>query len=199
MPSSPNIRRMDLATDLDAVAGLVYDTDAYLFPFLFGPRSHALPQLRKLIALEANSFSHRHIWCAGEPGAVQGILIGYDHRQFDKAAEEADYQRALALIDRWLLGPRLWVLRPFLDKSDVLGRYIQNVCVQPSFRGRGVGSGLIRHFLELGRDDVWLDVELGNAEAIQLYQRLGFKPEREIPIFLPGLGSLRMVCRTFQL
>jgi hypothetical protein len=47
---------MRLATDLDAVAELVYDTDAYLFPFLFGARRRALPILRELITLNCEFF-----------------------------------------------------------------------------------------------------------------------------------------------
>lgn len=184
---------MSSATDLDVVAGLVYDTDAYLFPLLFGSRGHALPILKKLIQLDANSFSHRYIQVYEAEGVVQAILIGYNHREINKEAEEADFKSALPLVDLILLVPKLWILRPFMDKSDVTGHYIQNVCVAPEHRGKGIGSLLIRNFCETHATDVWLDVELGNKAALQLYERLGFRVSRQIPIFLPGLGSYRLV------
>lgn len=187
------IRRADPTTDTETVAGLIYDTDRYLFPFLFGARSSALVHLAALFRLEHNSFSWRHTWCAVENGNVVGILIGYDHRAINKEAEKADFRRVLPVWEQWLLYPKYWILQPFLDKSDVTGRYIQNVCVAADYRGRGIGSSLIQHFCSLSEDNVWLDVEMGNKAALALYKRLGFTATREIPILLPGLGSIRMV------
>lgn len=193
MPPQPQIRPMDLATDLEAVAQLIYDTDEYLFPFLFGTRAHALPVLAKLVTLNANSFSHRHILCATEGNEVVGMLIGYDHRTIDKAAEQADFQMALPLLDQLLMLPKYWILRPFLDKTEITGYYIQNVCVAANHRGKGIGSDLIRHFCSLHTGDAWLDVELGNKAALALYERLGFVIHSKKSVFLPGLGSYRMV------
>jgi len=184
---------MHLATDLDAVAELVYDTDVYLFPFLFGARKRALPILRELIRLNANSFSHRYIQVYEGEGRVQAILIGYDHREIDQKAEEGDFKSVLSVIDQILMVPKYWILQPFMDKSDVTGVYIQNVCVAAEHRGKGIGSLLIRNFCETHPSDVWLDVELGNKAALQLYQRLGFCIASKKSVFLPGLGSYRLV------
>jgi ribosomal protein S18 acetylase RimI-like enzyme len=187
------IRPIDTATDLTQVAGLIYDTDKYLFPFLFGGREKALPVLRALVMREGNSFSYRYIWCDVEDGVVRGILIGYDHRTIDKDAEEADFRAVLPVWDQILLFFKYLILRPFMDKSDVTGVYIQNVCVAAEARGKGIGSGLIRHFCNLHRRDCFLDVELGNKQALALYERLGFRIASEKTVFLPGLGSYRMV------
>ncbi|GAA1591460.1 GNAT family N-acetyltransferase [Actinoplanes couchii] len=50
--------------------------------------------------------------------------------------------------------------------------------VRPDRRGRGIGTGLIRHVASLvaarGRTEITLEVEVGNAGAIRLYHRLGF-------------------------
>ncbi len=183
---------MALATDLDAVAGLIYDTDAYLFPFLFGSRGHALPILKQLVALDANSFSHRYVEVYDEAGEIQGILIAYNHSEIDKGAEQEDFKSALSFFDQILFAAKYYILRPFMDKSDVTGLYIQNVCVAAQHRGKGIGSLLIRNFCERQKTDVWLDVEMGNKAALALYERLGFRVTRRIPIFLPGLGSIRM-------
>lgn len=186
---------MQLATDLDAVANLIYDTDEYLFPFIFGRRSHGLPVLKRLITLEHNSFSHRFIECIADGDEVQAILIGYDHRTIDATAEDADYQSALPFFDRLLLVPKFWILQPILDKEDVTGVYLQNLCVAAAHRGKGLGSQLIRHFIERMSGDVWLDVELSNVAALRFYERLGFRVVSRKDVFLKGLGNFRLVLR----
>lgn len=184
---------MQLATDLDAVANLIYDTDEYLFPFIFGPRWHGLPVLKRLIALENNSFSHRYIECIADGNEVQAILIGYDHRTIAAAAEDADYQNALSIIDRMLLVPKFWILQPILDKQDVTGVYVQNLCVAAAHRGKGLGAQLIRHFIETHPGNVWLDVELSNDAALRFYERLGFRLVSRKDVFIKGLGNYRLV------
>jgi ribosomal protein S18 acetylase RimI-like enzyme len=186
---------MDIASDIDTVVGLIYDTDKYLFPFLFGPRAKALSTLKKLVLRDGNSFSHRHIRCEVEKDRVRGILIGYDHRMIDEAAETADFRAVLPVFDQITLFLKYLILKPFMDKSDVTGVYIQNVCVAAEDRGKGIGSLLIRHFCALDRRDAFLDVELGNHQARLLYERLGFSIASKKNVFLPGLGSYRMVRR----
>lgn len=187
------IRPADPQRDARAVAGLIYDTDPYVFPFMFGRRARALPVLAQLFALKANSFSYRYVTVAEADGEIAGMLIGYEPRQIDKHAEEGDFKCVLSAFEQLLMIPKFWILQPFLDKSEITGRYIQNVCVAESHRGKGVGSGLIRHFCAQQPGAVWLDVEMGNKENRAIYEHMGFRVVREIPIFLPGLGSIRMV------
>jgi putative acetyltransferase len=55
------------------------------------------------------------------------------------------------------------------------------VAVSPSWQGRGLGSRLFRALFEAARAQGFERVELmareGNAEAIRLYERLGFRVE----------------------
>jgi mycothiol synthase len=57
---------------------------------------------------------------------------------------------------------------------------IQNVGVLPNFRGRGLGTALVRQallsFAELGLEKAYLEVTAENAGAYRLYERLGFVP-----------------------
>lgn len=187
------IRPADPQRDAQAVAGLIYDTDPYVFPFVFGRRLSALPVLTELFSLTANLFSHRYVTVAEADDQIAGILIGYAPQQIDKAAEQEDFRRVLSAFEQLLMIPKVWILRPLLDKSEVTGRYIQNVSVAESHRGKGIGSGLIRHFCAQQPDAVWLDVEMGNKQNRAIYEHMGFRPVRDIPILLPGLGSIRMV------
>jgi ribosomal protein S18 acetylase RimI-like enzyme len=57
--------------------------------------------------------------------------------------------------------------------------FVKDVCVAPHARRRGLGSALIGHaahiFARRGLRDLRLKVEPRNAEAIRLYERLGFR------------------------
>lgn len=57
--------------------------------------------------------------------------------------------------------------------------FVKDVCVAPDARGRGLGAALIGQaagvFAHRGQRDLCLKVEAGNAGAIRLYERLGFR------------------------
>ena len=58
---------------------------------------------------------------------------------------------------------------------------ITNVVVDESCRGRGLGRGLVSRLLEEGKARgiraFTLEVRVGNAGAIRLYEELGFRSE----------------------
>jgi ribosomal-protein-alanine N-acetyltransferase len=73
--------------------------------------------------------------------------------------------------DRGLAG--YLCLKEVLDEAEIL-----DVAVDPAFRGRGVGRGLVDWAVGLCRERqlnlLCLEVRVGNVEAIALYRRLGF-------------------------
>ncbi len=56
--------------------------------------------------------------------------------------------------------------------------HVNNVAILPQFRGRGIGSALLRHVLaegrRLGARRATLEVRASNDGARRLYERLGF-------------------------
>ncbi|HSG47720.1 MAG TPA: ribosomal protein S18-alanine N-acetyltransferase [Longimicrobiales bacterium] len=89
----------------------------------------------------------------------------------------------LRLLDR--PGAELWVLEEggevlayavlwcILDQAE-----LANIAVRPEARGRGVGSALLDHILEVARErsvqSVFLEVRESNHVARELYARRGF-------------------------
>lgn len=55
---------------------------------------------------------------------------------------------------------------------------IYNIGVDKEYQGAGIGTRLIREFLEqcrsAGIEDIWLEVRAGNESAIRFYKKLGF-------------------------
>ena len=66
--------------------------------------------------------------------------------------------------------------------------HITQICVAPEWRGLGVGSELlwrsIRAFCERGCDAVSLTVTAGNAGAVRLYERVGFRTIRRFRAYV---------------
>jgi ribosomal-protein-alanine N-acetyltransferase len=57
--------------------------------------------------------------------------------------------------------------------------HVNNLAIRPECRGRGLGSALLRHVLELGVErgvrQATLEVRRSNAGAQALYRRMGFR------------------------
>jgi ribosomal-protein-alanine N-acetyltransferase len=58
--------------------------------------------------------------------------------------------------------------------------HVMNVAVDPDHQRRGIATRLLEHLFALTRDDerrgFTLEVRVSNADAIRLYEKLGFEP-----------------------
>ena len=58
--------------------------------------------------------------------------------------------------------------------------FIKDLAVTPAARRQGLAEALLRHafvvFRSRGASEIALKVENGNADALRLYHRLGFRP-----------------------
>jgi len=75
---------------------------------------------------------------------------------------------------------------------------IQNVATAPEFRRQGVAARLLTHVLErstaIGFEAAWLEVRVGNAAAIALYERYGFKKVARRPSYYPDGEDALVMC-----
>jgi ribosomal protein S18 acetylase RimI-like enzyme len=117
------------------------------------------------------------IMAASEPW----ITLGRDIRSARKTMADASRERYVALDDGELAG---FVI---LNLGGPLAGYLQTICVAPEYRGRGVGTELMR-FLEdrIFRDhaSVYLMVSSFNTSARRLYERLGYTLIGELSDYL---------------
>jgi ribosomal protein S18 acetylase RimI-like enzyme len=96
---------------------------------------------------------------------------------------QADYDRAVRehLIDLAYEDGMLAGLIETIEQSDHL--LIENVAVSPAFQGRGIGRALLVHAERLaaarGFGLVRLYTNQRFAENVMLYQRLGYRIDRE--------------------
>ncbi len=66
--------------------------------------------------------------------------------------------------------------------TDVKTLYIDDLCVDESYRGQHIGQGLYRHVLDFAREsgcyNVTLNVWSCNESAMRFYEKCGLKPQK---------------------
>ena len=190
------IRPLERTDDLTAVADLIYETDKFLFSFLFGKRDKAVKYIEALITCENNTFSHRYIYCAVDASLV-GILTAFPYRGDDVSEEEKDYLAVFSLPRLMIMWAKSILIRPLLKREGRDELYIQNLSIVPEARGRGIGSRLLAFAADLARENgcaaLSLDVSIENDGARRLYESRGFSAAATGRLFFSkNYGVIRM-------
>jgi ribosomal-protein-alanine N-acetyltransferase len=107
--------------------------------------------------------------------------------EIERASYPTPWSRSMFAAE--LRKPSSIALGAYLEEGDLVGyafvsRYVDawhvmNVAVAPTFRRRGIASTLLERLFEVTASDprrgYTLEVRVSNAEAIRLYERLGFE------------------------
>ena len=173
-------RKAKESDDFAAVAGLVHLTDPYIYPTVCqapdDPFFYGL--LLRCLADKTNIFALNNLFLALDGERPIGILCAI------KCGKKATFLDNLLLTD----GEKVRLAKanegyflPLIEESAAFeGHNVTNLCVDPAFRGKGVGEGLLRFYLESVKGDtVHLDVIAANGGAVRLYQRCGFVLDKE--------------------
>lgn len=180
------------AATFTQVAALIYHTDVELFHLLFGVPEHAIPHIAHLVAGTQNTFSHRYIHVAVIDDVIAGIIIMLP----PEPIREDDFMAMLP----WSVFLRLTLMHivfsPILHTSEPNTPYIQNICVDQRFQGKGLGQQLTAYASHnaqaMGYHTMALDVSLSNTRAQHLYKRLGFVVTQTTRIWPTSIGVHRM-------
>ena len=94
-----------------------------------------------------------------------------------RSLRDPDYDVLVALVGSQVTGfVDLWTLSDFVEGSNI--SIIQNLVVEPRFRGLGIADALMRRVLNLARRrgarEVHVSTEMRNKKAISLYRKHGF-------------------------
>jgi ribosomal-protein-alanine N-acetyltransferase len=67
-------------------------------------------------------------------------------------------------------------IRGYIAFSKILDEvHIENIAVEPEWRGKGIGSYLLKFVIEKNKNcDFYLEVRPSNSPAISLYKKFGF-------------------------
>lgn len=149
----------------------------YLFD---NPRRSLDEYLFIMYQADGHRFSWRYSFVAEADGRPVGYLLSYPGRELN--ALQLKFLRQSPSLFGWadtlrLVGRMLPLLNAPEAESDEY--YVSNVGVLPEYRGRGYGAQLMGFAEERARAErlgkCSLAVDETNAEAIRLYQKLGYK------------------------
>jgi ribosomal protein S18 acetylase RimI-like enzyme len=158
------------SSDAEAAVPLIIDAIGNIAEQMTGETdSSAVHQeLIQLFRREDNRHSYLKTIIAEKADEIMGVMVlysGLDAIQLDSN------------LVNWLqkkTGDNI-VIPP---EARIDEYYIDTVCVNPEFRGLGIGSLLLTQAEEIARDSgfskVALNVELEKESAIRLYERIGY-------------------------
>lgn len=166
--------------DIKKVSELIYETDKDLFRIFFDKnRDKALSKLQKLILIGGTPYGHENIYVAEDAGKLMGILAAYRGDEITFTGKARAFA-SLGFIDFL----RLSFVEPVFDRistSRVEGDdfYIGNVAVDPTARGAGIGTFLLKESFRVAHTKnckkLVLDVLFYNERAKHWYEKYGFK------------------------
>ncbi|MDW7613879.1 GNAT family N-acetyltransferase [Peribacillus simplex] len=133
--------------------------------------------LADLFRKSGNRISYENTFVSEHDGQVSGLIIAYH----GKDAESLDEPIVKRLRTK-MKDPSVT-----LDKeAEMKDFYLDTLCVDPNFQGKGIGSELIQYVegyaKQKGYPRVSLVVENENEGANRLYSRLGYKEMKTITI-----------------
>lgn len=184
------IRKLTEQDDLSQAAALIYHTDKYIFPYLFGNDiSRGAAVLSRMVRADT-IYNYRNITAAVADGRTVGIVVALGRPFTVRLAPMA----ACFLEAGEIVGERFTkVFNEYysLMEGEGEGVYIANVCVDGNYRGRGIAGRMLSRVLEDGRE-YDLETVKGNAPAFALYTAAGFETEYEYPGFT-GVPCYKMI------
>ena len=169
----PIVRPLELKDDLKQVARLVYETDDYIFPYLFDRDIAAAEKVISAMIGRDTIYHYKNIVIALLEDKIAGIVV----LQKTPIRINSDEMRACFLDTGLNLGAHFErVLREYYEplQDEPEGVYIANVCVDKAFRRMGVARKMLKAVLN-DRESYHLETVKGNAAALRLYQSLGFE------------------------
>ena len=163
---------------LKEIAGLIYDSDPYIYPAMFTDRQEAETVIPKMFRAKDPMFRRENLFVAMDGTKVAGILlwmrgpVAWNKKIYEKCGGKAKY------IDR--------VVMEYFDlfsetQPDTVS--IIRISVETELRGNKIGSMLMETFQEAEKGPYQLFVLANNTEALHFFHQKGFKIRETRPGF----------------
>ena len=164
--------------ELKDISRLIYETDPYIYPAMFGNVENAQAIIPKVL-LDCNDtmFSLDNIFCCKLNDEIIGIILwrqGALHWTADNVVNVANEMGIYVNKDSLCLVEKEYIQDNY--NEDHLSISIVNVCTKDNLQGYGIGYQLLQRFINLHTDiEMNLCVLANNYSAIKVYKRCGFE------------------------
>ncbi|MBR2567686.1 MAG: hypothetical protein IKE34_00660, partial [Paenibacillus sp.] len=157
------------------IAALIYDTDPYIYPALFGERENAITILPEVIERgQDEMFCKENIYVYYAREKVIGVILWHEgslNWNPDELAHAAA-SNGVSLVEKNIRAvTKEYLVEQYSNDVAADNRIsIINVCVAEPLRGSGISKQMLRDFMALHQGkDMELVVLAGNEHAIKLY------------------------------
>ncbi len=154
-------------TQFKEIAGLIYDTDPYIYPAMFNSKEEAEIIIPKMILANDTMFNSENIFIALSDDHVVGLVLW--HRGPLNWNEDI-YLLCGGNSPHWNEVKN----RYFINYTSISRETVSLVNVCTSIRGKGVGLTMLNSFMRIIRGPYELYVLADNHAAAHLYTKLGF-------------------------
>ena len=163
---------------LKDIAGLIYDSDPYIYPAMFASRQEAETVIPQMIRAEDQMFRRENLFVALDGTKVTGVLVwkrgplAWDKTIYKKCGGNAKYidRVAMEYID-------LFTETPANTVSLI------RISVRKELQGKQIGSLLMDTFFKAEKGPYQLFVLSSNTEAIPFFEEKGFSIRETRPGF----------------
>lgn len=169
------IARATKKDDLKQIAELIYLTDVYIYPYWFNTIENAINELTEIVESEDTIYSYKNCVVAKADNKIVGVIVFFD----DGSNIDNDYSKwnksfnADYTIKNYI--------KPLIDECKKFKFVsIPNVAVLPEYRRCGIATKMFEKVFSLYKNKPFvLEVLEENVPALKLYQKLGFKIDKE--------------------
>ena len=181
--------------DVHAAVPLIYSSGPAAFDFIFSPKPKQALEFLHYTFVDGNGeFGYKYHVVGEVEGKVVAVGTAFDG--------EATLKYFLAMgmqivsfygLVAFSVIPRGLQVESIIQPPKGRLHYIAHLGVHPSMQGKGIGSQLVEHLMDQGRNagktQTALDVSVINPRAQVLYERLGFKLTGQRESKLPSVPS----------
>jgi len=181
-----------LNEDWQQIINLIYETDPYIYSAMCDNDYTYFEQVMKDCLFQNSIFSYKNIHLAKENDKIVGLLLSFTKNNQLPCQNNIIFRQCFTDTLLNYFSGLVNKLKP-----DVL--YINNLCVDKSYRNKGIGSMLLKYLKDSQLESsLLLDCLVDNKDAIRLYEKCGFIKGQEFEGFA-GNSSDTVRCVEFVL
>ena len=170
-------RKATVYDDLFEISELLYMTDQYIYPYWFGDLDTCKKELSVLIKQDRFFFNVNNLYIMLDKlkNKIIGVVCVVD-KNVDLSY---DYSKLEKINARYNFTINNYVKELIKEVNEAEFVYISNVCVHPDYRGKHIGSMMLKKIIDIYKskyfNEIVLDVLSDNLGAINLYKNMGFE------------------------
>lgn len=161
--------------DKETLAKLIYKSDEKMNTLTYG--SNALDVIETLLNVPESYFVPEYMDCAMVDDELVGVVVYFPvskMEEIDKIAGKG-FMKAMGFLSFFKKMPLFMKMDKMLGGDlDNDGLYIHTICVDEKFRGKGIGSDILKKIAE-ENSKMYLYVNMNNDGAVRFYKRNGFE------------------------